>query len=351
LEVIGINLDTDKETVEKLIADKSIPWPQYFDGREWDNRFVRQFGVKTVPTMWLIGKDGKLAHSDVDWSDPGPKVKRALGGLPLTDEQPGPPWPGLSEADKKALADFKEAYALAEGQDLKFMGQPFLPSRLVYYRLTDPTQAQLIPRGPDAYYFSWREGLLQYGMSFGKQDVRTVLRMVARMKAYRIEGDEELLGTGISGDFIVREGVPAEKIVRDLEAMLRRDLRLAVKMGFGEVEREVIVARGSYRFAPVPDHPPDRIELYGEKLDDPSLGDGGSGDLVKFLWSVGRYLDKQVVNEVDSPPEGILHWHNNYRREGSKTPDLVLQHLTEQTGLTFTKETRRVRVLFVERTD
>jgi hypothetical protein len=37
-----------------------MPWPQYFDGKQWDNDFGRQFGIQSIPTMWLVDKTGNL---------------------------------------------------------------------------------------------------------------------------------------------------------------------------------------------------------------------------------------------------------------------------------------------------
>jgi thioredoxin-like negative regulator of GroEL len=41
-------------------------WPQFFDGKGWDNELAQRFKIQSVPTMWLLGKDGKLA-------DPSPR--------------------------------------------------------------------------------------------------------------------------------------------------------------------------------------------------------------------------------------------------------------------------------------
>ena len=55
----------------------------------------------------------------------------------------------------------------------------------------------------------------------------------------------------------------------------------------------------------------------------------------------------------------MLNWHHNgrnekrgidYRLERQKNPKLVLKNLAAQTGLTFTEEKRKMRILFVERT-
>ncbi len=354
LEVIGINTDKDRGVVEKLIREKGIAWPQHFDGKEWDNKFVRLYGITTIPTVWLIDKEGKLADADVDWSDPGPAVDKLLKGLPLSEEVLYPFQRKLTEEEKKAVEEFEKAYALAEGQNVKYMGPPFLDSRLVYYRVKNYDQAQAIPEGPDNWYFRWEDGLRPWGMSFSGSrgsSLPSILDSVAGIYREEVEGDEELLNTVIRGDFIVREGVPAERIIAELETVLRESLKLPLRMTFREVERDVIVAKGTYHFTPVPGRPPDRIELYWDKLGDPKVGGGGSGDFDEFLSWVAGCVKRRVINEVENVPEDDVKWHYTPSDEGSRKPDLLLDHLTMQTGLTFSDETRRVRVLFVERAE
>ena len=33
---------------------------QYFDGKTWDNDYGRKYGIRAIPTMWLVGRDGKV---------------------------------------------------------------------------------------------------------------------------------------------------------------------------------------------------------------------------------------------------------------------------------------------------
>ncbi len=350
-EIVGISFDTNKDTLQRAIEEKKILWPQYFEGRGPDNAFAREFTVSEIPTMWLIGKDGNVVDMDVNAYALAMKVRKLLGGLPLTGREPFTLFEDLSDAEKNAVTEFEKAYSLSEGQDLRYMGPPFLPCRDVYFRYKDTFQWEVTPDGPDNWYFRWSDGLKGSGMSFGRSGIRSVLKSIANIYPQEVEGDEELLNAGIRGDFIVREGVALEKSVRDLQDILQRDLKLPVKMTFREVPREVIVARGAYRFTPVPGRPAGQIEIYGEKLEDPYTGGGGSGDFNDFLNWVGMYVNQRVINGVSSPPESEVKWHDNHQREGSRQSDLVLQHLAEQTGLTFTKETRRVRVLFVERAE
>ena len=59
-EIIGINSDDEKEQMEHVLDVAKISWPQYFDGQGQTNKFAAEFGVITLPTMWLVDKQGTL---------------------------------------------------------------------------------------------------------------------------------------------------------------------------------------------------------------------------------------------------------------------------------------------------
>ncbi len=63
-EVVGISYDTDKGKLLRFLETNGIQWPQYFEGKSWENRYALQFGIYSIPTMWLLDKKGKLRDMD-----------------------------------------------------------------------------------------------------------------------------------------------------------------------------------------------------------------------------------------------------------------------------------------------
>ncbi len=78
-EVIGISLDDSVEAVEKFSAAKGITWPQYCDGKGYDNELAQRFGINRLPASFLVGKGGKIIASDLRGEELGIAVKKALG--------------------------------------------------------------------------------------------------------------------------------------------------------------------------------------------------------------------------------------------------------------------------------
>jgi peroxiredoxin len=62
--VVGISLDEDKGALEKFTAENKMTWPQFFDGKGWENEMAKRFKIQTVPTMWLLDREGKLIDAN-----------------------------------------------------------------------------------------------------------------------------------------------------------------------------------------------------------------------------------------------------------------------------------------------
>ena len=69
-EVLGVSLDQDQAALDSFTGQNGMVWPQYFDGKGWSNDIAVANGVRSIPAMWLIGKDGVLitknAREDLD---------------------------------------------------------------------------------------------------------------------------------------------------------------------------------------------------------------------------------------------------------------------------------------------
>ena len=59
-EIVGISFDQDKDALLKFVAEEKTPWPQYFDGLGWKNKYGQEFGINSIPSMWLVDKKGIL---------------------------------------------------------------------------------------------------------------------------------------------------------------------------------------------------------------------------------------------------------------------------------------------------
>ena len=63
-EIIGISLDSNEDKLTNFIEEKEMPWPQYFDGQGWKNKISTRYGIRSIPAMWLVDKEGNLVDKN-----------------------------------------------------------------------------------------------------------------------------------------------------------------------------------------------------------------------------------------------------------------------------------------------
>ncbi len=76
-EVVGISFDGDRAALEKFVKSKGLPWPQYFDGKNWDNKFGQKYAIQAIPEMWLVDRNGNVVDTNAR-TDLAGKVERLL---------------------------------------------------------------------------------------------------------------------------------------------------------------------------------------------------------------------------------------------------------------------------------
>lgn len=57
-EIAGISLDQDKDKLVAFTKQFRMTWPQYYDGKVWDNAISSRFRVHAIPATWLVDKKG-----------------------------------------------------------------------------------------------------------------------------------------------------------------------------------------------------------------------------------------------------------------------------------------------------
>lgn len=80
-EIVGISLDKKKEALEAFIKERGMDWPQYFDGKGWDNELSNKYGVSSIPATFLIGPEGTIIATDLRGDELRKAVSTAIEAL------------------------------------------------------------------------------------------------------------------------------------------------------------------------------------------------------------------------------------------------------------------------------
>ena len=65
-EVAGISVDSEQQTLLKVIHENAIPWPVSMVDKGWMNEFVMACGVNAIPDYWLIDRKGVTRETMAD---------------------------------------------------------------------------------------------------------------------------------------------------------------------------------------------------------------------------------------------------------------------------------------------
>jgi peroxiredoxin len=78
--MISLSLDAAADDARKYAADHGMAWFQGFlpGAREGNSAVLNSYGVDSIPSIWLIGPDGKVIAKDLRGDDIEAAVKKAL---------------------------------------------------------------------------------------------------------------------------------------------------------------------------------------------------------------------------------------------------------------------------------
>jgi thiol-disulfide isomerase/thioredoxin len=78
LEIVGISLDQDRAALEQFIRQQELPWIQTFSGQAWTDPTAQIYGVDAIPSVWVVGRDGKVISEDAEGAKLEAVIQKAL---------------------------------------------------------------------------------------------------------------------------------------------------------------------------------------------------------------------------------------------------------------------------------
>ena len=242
-------------------------------------------------------------------------------------------------------AKFNEVYRLADGENAKLIPPPFTPERGAYHQKHN---SQIV-RIPGQYGFRWKNGKLE--QRYWSTDPGTVASALymANIDVADLDGVRDVFDVKVPGDWIVRAGAPREAILADIQRELTKATNGRIRVEPARIEKDVIVASGTYAFKPLPNagRRPDSVHLFTDTMDPEEGAGGGTGTMDEFLRRIGDVVDLKVINET-KPRKAKVEWTNNNSIHSAAKSDekrnQLLKNVTEQTSLEFKVERRMIDV-------
>ncbi|HUT11819.1 MAG TPA: thioredoxin-like domain-containing protein [Thermoguttaceae bacterium] len=85
-EIVGISLDRSREALEKFIEEREIPWTILYSDDE-RSPTVDYYGVMGIPTMMLVGTDGKVVSIRARGPQLRAELEKLLGPVEEVEEK------------------------------------------------------------------------------------------------------------------------------------------------------------------------------------------------------------------------------------------------------------------------
>jgi hypothetical protein len=141
-------------------------------------------------------------------------------------------------------------YGLKADEVLRRVAAPLPPSREAFLQSLKPKLFPDSDLDEVVANYRWDGKTLDLGSVGFRPDKQVGWPLMAVLSDLGIprqdvEGDEEVRRQQIDGEFVVRAGAPADKVIPRLEQILRTELKVPIRLRLTQADREVVVVGGS----------------------------------------------------------------------------------------------------------
>jgi hypothetical protein len=233
-------------------------------------------------------------------------------------------------------------YGLAEGQAVKFVGEPLIPERQSFW---DNEQRQQGGRGwklhkDEVFSMTWDGKEAHWNsLSMSGGNLGEALQFAGKLHGWEIDSSIPI-DLSFRGDWIFRKGATTAQVMDELGPIVSAKLGKTVHFINRVLPRDVIVVRGSYHFAPLPGKTDGVIEFIGKPNRDEPKPPLRHTTLHELVARIDGPTGRRVFDETADPGQQVA-WMDHLRIDDS---EVLLRNLTAQTSLRFDHEKRDIQV-------
>ncbi len=87
LQIIGIALDQQTDTLKKFIDDKKLDWPQIQQQKKWKGEIAQLYNANRIPRSFIINENGEIVAKDLRGDDLENKVSAVINGKAQNEDK------------------------------------------------------------------------------------------------------------------------------------------------------------------------------------------------------------------------------------------------------------------------
>jgi RNA polymerase sigma factor (sigma-70 family) len=314
---------------------------------------LRIFVKSALALLLLTASTAVVVLGLAFWTGPGWAASRSpMARVPVSDQ--------TSKGDPKS--SFDRVYQLGPGEVVKLIPPPFPTDRAARLK------AMKLPESPISLIFTQLpDGAptrLKWSTCFASDDSYSqrfigLLQSLLSLDSFsQVEIHDDPIQT-VAGDWIIRQGASRAEVLAGLNTILSEQFQPALRISVrpSDEERDVIVARGRYarklitEGMPKNDAKNQRIFLFATPGTPERFRMVGTFE--HFLFNLSTFLEPKrvILSEAEGIPDGVIGWEAHAASPTEGNVDGVLKHLTQQTGLEFVSERRKIPVYHLERAE
>jgi RNA polymerase sigma factor (sigma-70 family) len=283
---------------------------------------------------------------------------------------------GLASPSDELAKQIVSTYALGPDQVCKLVTDAPPPVRAgMWNALQFPAaQGRQPPSGP--FIFDWNNGSPQNPVVLSDIGARmTSAQAIGYLCMLIFDTDKLDIRTPLptdtftlAGDLVYTHTLSRDRALPLLESAVERTFHASVKLSCADIQESVYVFRGQWNFKRVgfdetrqppmigPNVADPLVEIFGGDKFDALAPQVGSGimDRRGLAVQIGQWIDQPVEIHADGVPPAIGWRYTGptvdtpAAQKVAHDPISVLNHITDQTGLKWTQETRTVPQVVIE---
>lgn len=86
--LLGINSDSSRSALQKILKEQNITWPQIYDGTPSKGPIANKWNVHGWPTIYVLDHEGVIRHRDLRDTQLEDAVVELLGKVPGAETRP-----------------------------------------------------------------------------------------------------------------------------------------------------------------------------------------------------------------------------------------------------------------------
>jgi peroxiredoxin len=77
-DIIGISMDNNRDALDTYLKENDMKWRQIYDGKGWQAEIGQLYAVSSIPSTFLIDKQGKIRYKNVRGDDLKAAVEKLM---------------------------------------------------------------------------------------------------------------------------------------------------------------------------------------------------------------------------------------------------------------------------------